>query len=124
MNNIGYFCGCKFFMETPCRPSEDIFTVLIFVLSIDLSSSTWLTFLQLVTTPMLFIFEETNLSTKSVKISHYRVLLCMYTVLVLKCMSITRACIRKWEIHNVMYMYVLKGVHVCWSTPHNPTCTV
>ena len=36
--------------------------------SIDLSSSEWFTFLQLVTTPMVFIFVEANLSVKSAKI--------------------------------------------------------
>ena len=43
-------------------PVEDIFVV--FVPSLNLSSSARLTFLQLVTTPMAFIFPETNLFMK------------------------------------------------------------
>ena len=46
----------QIFAESLRSPSEDIFAVLIFVPSIDLSSSVRLTFLQLVTTPMGFYF--------------------------------------------------------------------
>ena len=64
----GIFLRVQIFVESPRNPSEDIFAVLIFVPSIDLSSSVRLTFLQLVTTLMVFIFAETNLSEKSTKI--------------------------------------------------------
>ena len=44
---------------------------LIFVPSINLSSSTQLIFLQLVTMPMVFVFAKTNLFAKSAKIFCY-----------------------------------------------------
>ena len=63
----GYFSRVQIFTESPHRPSEEniIFAVLIFAPSINLSSSVRLTFMQLVTMPMVYIFAETNLSAKS-----------------------------------------------------------
>ena len=48
--------GANFHGINPPSPLEDIFANLIFVPSINLSLSAWLTFMQLVTTPMVFNF--------------------------------------------------------------------